>query len=203
MGNINCCCNKNTKELSNHEKKKKPVRLIPNDFEESCIIQHNTQDKSLKKEFNNKDKDNIDLINFFASHIGEDNENLIKLIESTLKSPINLDIFGLAPQEEQVLTLLSSNKKEYKFSVISLLGSGSFGKVYLVKYHQNKEVYAMKVIDKKMVKALNSKTSTMRERLILEKINSPFIVKLEFAFQSKDSLFFITEFGQGGELFYH
>lgn len=201
MGNFNCCCNKKTKELNNVEKKKKPIKLVANDFEESCIIQYNPKyndGKDMKSS-----NENAILSDFFTSHIGNDNENVVKLIQSTLKTPINLDIFGLIPNEEQVLTLLSSNKQEYKFNVISLLGSGSFGKVYLVRYQENKEVYAMKVVDKKMVKTLNSKTSTMRERFILEKINSPFIVKLEFAFQSKDSLFFITEFGQGGELFYH
>ena len=37
----------------------------------------------------------------------------------------------------------------------------------------------------------------------MEKIDSPFIIKLYYAFQSDTRLFFITDFLNGGELFYH
>ena len=39
--------------------------------------------------------------------------------------------------------------------------------------------------------------------MILERINSPFIVKLHFAFQNPDRLYFVMDFLNGGELFYH
>jgi serine/threonine protein kinase len=41
------------------------------------------------------------------------------------------------------------------------------------------------------------------EREILEKINHPFIVKLHFAFQTPSKLYFVMDFLNGGELFYH
>ncbi len=41
------------------------------------------------------------------------------------------------------------------------------------------------------------------EREILEKINHPFIVKLHFAFQTPTKLYFVMDFLNGGELFYH
>lgn len=41
------------------------------------------------------------------------------------------------------------------------------------------------------------------ERLILEKISHPFIVKLHYAFQTPDKLYFVIDFLNGGELFYH
>lgn len=41
------------------------------------------------------------------------------------------------------------------------------------------------------------------EREILEKIKNPFIVDLHFAFQTDDKLYFIMDFCNGGELFYH
>ena len=34
-------------------------------------------------------------------------------------------------------------------------------------------------------------------------IDHPFVVKLHFSFQSADTLYFITDFLNGGELFYH
>jgi serine/threonine protein kinase len=41
------------------------------------------------------------------------------------------------------------------------------------------------------------------EREIMEKIKSPFIVTLYYAFQTADKLYFIMDFLNGGELFYH
>ena len=43
----------------------------------------------------------------------------------------------------------------------------------------------------------------LAEREILEKINNPFIVKLHYAFQTPVKLYFVMDFLNGGELFYH
>lgn len=47
------------------------------------------------------------------------------------------------------------------------------------------------------------KLKTEAERKILEEINSPFIVNLHYAFQSEERLYFVLDFLNGGELFYH
>ena len=44
---------------------------------------------------------------------------------------------------------------------------------------------------------------TIAEREILEKIKNPFIVGLHYAFQTDDKLYFIMDFCNGGELFFH
>ena len=41
------------------------------------------------------------------------------------------------------------------------------------------------------------------EREVMEKIKNPFIVNLHFAFQTDEKLYFIMDFLNGGELFYH
>jgi len=41
------------------------------------------------------------------------------------------------------------------------------------------------------------------ERDILERLDHPFIMKLQFAFQDSQHLYMIMEFVNGGELFYH
>jgi len=46
-------------------------------------------------------------------------------------------------------------------------------------------------------------THTKDEKSILQKISHPFIVQLHFAFQTKDKLYMILDFVNGGELFHH
>ena len=45
--------------------------------------------------------------------------------------------------------------------------------------------------------------NTIAERLILEKLSHPFITKLHYAFQTPEKLYFVIDFLNGGELFYH
>ena len=43
----------------------------------------------------------------------------------------------------------------------------------------------------------------MTERIIMEKIKHPFIMKLKYAFQTKKRLYMVMEYCSGGELFFH
>jgi len=45
--------------------------------------------------------------------------------------------------------------------------------------------------------------SWIAEREIMEKIKNPYIVDLHYAFQTEDKLYFIMDFLNGGELFWH
>lgn len=136
-------------------------------------------------------------------------KSTIDLLQSTVKFPVDFDFFK-SKDIDKILVLQTKKKNvEFKFKLYTLLGEGSFGKVYLVSIIENEhvindnKVYAMKVIEKKLIKSYKFENQTKLERVLLEKINNPFVIKLEFAFQSDNSLFLITEFGQGGDLFYH
>ena len=89
------------------------------------------------------------------------------------------------------------------FKTLKILGKGSFGKVYLVKNINTDKIYAMKVLDKQFVVQKKQISHTKTERIALEKLKHPFIVKLRYAFQDIKNLYFITEFLPGGELFFH
>lgn len=101
----------------------------------------------------------------------------------------------------------NSEKKIYlrknDFEILKLLGEGSFGKVFLVRKKDTGKVYAMKILQKNLVRIKNQENHTKTERLLLEIIKHPFIINLEYAFQTIDNLYLITEFMQGGDLFYH
>ena len=49
----------------------------------------------------------------------------------------------------------------------------------------------------------HQKENTLSERLILEKIKHPYIVNLHYAFQTPENLYFVIDFLNGGELYYH
>lgn len=83
------------------------------------------------------------------------------------------------------------------------MGKGYFGKVFLVEKKDTKQLYALKVISKLDVIKRNFFESLTYEKKILEKVNNPFIVNLEFCFTNPSFIFFAMKFKQGGELYYH
>ena len=91
----------------------------------------------------------------------------------------------------------------HDFEKLKVLGKGSFGEVLLVKLKANNKYYAMKILLKKQVKLRHQEVHTRAERDLMVRINCPFIVNIKFAFQDAQKLYIITEFMQGGEMFFH
>ena len=89
------------------------------------------------------------------------------------------------------------------FEPLKLLGRGSFGEVLLVRLKANKKVYAMKILNKKILKIKKQQTHTKTERDLMVKINCPFIVTIKSAFQDISKLYIVSEFMQGGDMFFH
>ena len=105
--------------------------------------------------------------------------------------------------EDQEGNPLGITLKINDFQRLKLLGKGSFGEVYLVKLKKNDKIYAMKILQKNFVRESHQEEHTKIERDLLSRINCAFIVNIKFAFQDKENLYIITEFMQGGELFFH
>ena len=87
-----------------------------------------------------------------------------------------------------------------KYKILSKLGSGSFGKVFLAQNKYTKEKVAMKQI-KKSNKDLLSDGKIRDEIDILKKLDHPDIVRIIESFNTKDSYVLVTEYCEGGELF--
>ena len=81
------------------------------------------------------------------------------------------------------------------------LGTGSFGRVHLVKYKPTGKHYAMKVLKKNEIIKLRQVEHTMNEKQILEQLDFPFLVKILGTFQDSNNLYLVLEYVQGGELF--
>ena len=82
-----------------------------------------------------------------------------------------------------------SKLSENDFNPISLIGKGSFGNIYLVRFNRNKSLYAMKVLSKSLIRQQNQENNTKSERDLMIKINCPFIVNVKYAFQNETKLF--------------
>lgn len=64
-------------------------------------------------------------------------------------------------------------------------------------------MYACKKLDKKRLKKKNGEKMALSEKEILERISSPFIVSLAYAFESKSHLCLVMSLMNGGDLKFH
>lgn len=60
-------------------------------------------------------------------------------------------------------------------------------------------MFAIKVLKKADMVAKNQVTNIKAERNILTQIDSPFVVKMYFSFQSRDNLYLVMEYLSGGD----
>jgi len=109
-------------------------------------------------------------------------------------------------KEEEGVTQLMEGGESVRledFEFRKVLGRGSFGKVMQVRKKSDGKIYAMKILKKKAIIARNQVEHTKAERKILQALQHPFLMTLRYAFQSKDKLYFVLDYFQGGELFFH
>jgi cGMP-dependent protein kinase len=84
---------------------------------------------------------------------------------------------------------------------IGALGSGTFGRVYLVQHKETKNVYALKTMFKSEIVAQKQQMNVINEKNVMLQCAHPFILKLYQTFKDPRKLFMLLEFVQGGELF--
>jgi serine/threonine protein kinase len=89
------------------------------------------------------------------------------------------------------------------FTLLKVIGKGSYGKVLLVRKKDTGEILAMKILRKDFIAKRNQIEHTRTERSVLERVKHPFIVQLKYAFQNSTKLYFVLEYCPGGELFFH
>lgn len=88
------------------------------------------------------------------------------------------------------------------FDLLKVLGKGSFGKVMLAKKKDTGQIFALKILKKKVLYQRDQVDHTKAERQILQGVKHPFIVNLKYAFQNPEKLYLVTDFAAGGELFF-
>ncbi|KAJ8274227.1 hypothetical protein COCON_G00088520 [Conger conger] len=93
-----------------------------------------------------------------------------------------------------------TDKYFYEFRT---LGKGGFGEVCAVQVKNTGQMYACKKLEKKRLKKKHGQKMALLEKQILEKVNSPFIVSLAYAYETKTHLCLCMTLMNGGDLRYH
>jgi len=93
--------------------------------------------------------------------------------------------------------MLPDSTKINDFTLIKILGTGTFSIVYLAKYNENGVLYALKKISKDKYGE-----NVEREVKVMQRLKHPFIVSVEGFFETVNHFFIVTEYIDGMELFY-
>jgi serine/threonine protein kinase len=86
------------------------------------------------------------------------------------------------------------------FEIIKPISRGAYGKVYLARKKATQDLYAIKVMKKSDMIRKNMVSQVMAEKKVLELSRNPFVVKLYYAFHSKEYLYLVMEYLIGGDL---
>ncbi|QSL65708.1 hypothetical protein MERGE_003021 [Pneumocystis wakefieldiae] len=115
-------------------------------------------------------------------------------------SDITSRIPPLSPKISSITPAVRTVPSIKDFEIIKPISKGAFGTVYLSKKKATGDYYAIKVLKKADMIAKNQVINVRAERAILmAQGESPFIVKLFFTFQSKDYLYLVMEYLNGGD----
>ncbi|XP_073105524.1 3-phosphoinositide-dependent protein kinase 2 isoform X1 [Elaeis guineensis] len=104
----------------------------------------------------------------------------------------NNSISFRAPQEQFTIN---------DFELGKIYGVGSYSKVVRAKKKDSGNIYALKIMDKKFIMKENKISYVKLERIVLDQLDHPGIVRLFFTFQDAYSLYMALESCEGGELF--
>eukprot|EP00301_Raphidiophrys_heterophryoidea_P024975 c8265_g1_i1.p1 GENE.c8265_g1_i1~~c8265_g1_i1.p1 ORF type:complete len:517 (+),score=123.84 c8265_g1_i1:263-1813(+) len=100
------------------------------------------------------------------------------------------------------LTKSQAPVKLDQFNLLRCIGRGAFGRVHAVTKKDTGQMYALKTLKKVQVVKQGLAEFVMREKNLLAKLESPFIVNLVYAFQDPGHLYMCMDMMKGGDLRY-
>jgi len=117
--------------------------------------------------------------------------------------PYQADFDNINDQMEGLQVDDFTNMTVDQFERLVTVGTGTFGRVYLVRHRITKKYYAMKMLKKAEVVRLKQVEHLTAEKQILMSIKHPFVVNLYRTFQDEKHVYMVMEYVIGGELFSH
>jgi serine/threonine-protein kinase RIM15 len=113
---------------------------------------------------------------------------------SSSGQPLSPRLPSVAPSSRTTPTSIKD------FEIIKPISKGAFGSVFLARKKATGDYFAIKVLKKADMIAKNQITNVKAERMILmQQAESPFVAKLYWTFQSKENLYLVMEYLNGGD----
>ncbi|CAD8094423.1 unnamed protein product [Paramecium sonneborni] len=139
-------------------------------------------------------------LNYRYSQSPPKNQEIVQSKQIVAQSQQQLQSSYIESQNE----LLKDSKVTFdSFEIIKELGSGAFGKVFLVKLKTDGGIFAMKALKKKTLIQQKQIKYAITEANVLKSCKHPFILGLHYAFQTPNYLYLVLDYCQGGDLSYH
>lgn len=139
--------------------------------------------------------------NYIELEIKRKKEQLLKMKmesdDSISNRPARTYSQYTAKNEDKKLEVVPIGKQKLKptsFEIMQPLGAGAFGQVFLVKNKNNKEIMAMKIIDKERLQKDDLMPYANTEKNIMLHIQHPFIIALKHSFQTPEKFFLLMEY---------
>lgn len=102
-------------------------------------------------------------------------------------------------RERAFLRKRRTKPKNKDFNIITQVGQGGYGQVFLARKKDTKEICALKVLNKRLLSRTDETRHVLTERDILTNTRSEWLVKLYYAFQDSESVYMAMEFVPGGD----
>uniref|UniRef100_A0A8C7GNK0 Protein kinase C n=1 Tax=Oncorhynchus kisutch TaxID=8019 RepID=A0A8C7GNK0_ONCKI len=135
-----------------------------------------------------------------APNCGVDARGIAKVLSDLGVTP---DKISSSAQRRKKVSETTKRMTLQDFLFIKVLGKGSFGKVMLAELKGTDEVYAVKVLKKDVILQDDDVDCTLTEKRILALARKhPYLTQLFCCFQTKDRLFFVMEYVNGGDLMF-
>ncbi|PKU69987.1 probable serine/threonine protein kinase IREH1 isoform X1 [Dendrobium catenatum] len=128
--------------------------------------------------------DAIDLEKFDVTNTIMDEEDVARSLRGSPVHPINKDRTSIDD-----------------FEIIKPISRGAFGRVFLAKKRTTGDLFAIKVLRKADMILKNAVESILAERDILISVRNPFVVRFFYSFTSRENLYLVMEYLNGGDLY--
>lgn len=89
--------------------------------------------------------------------------------------------------------------RQHDFQILTQVGQGGYGQVFLAQKKDTREVCALKVMSKKLLFKLDEIRHVLTERDILTNAKSEWLVRLLYSFQDDASIYLAMEYVPGGD----
>lgn len=121
------------------------------------------------------------------------------------------EVWNQIEMSDDLLTTLVGGKRKIEkslsihvpslkdFEILKLLTKGGFARVYLAK--KQNDIFAIKVLNRQDIGEKTQMEHVFAERNIMATTSCPYVVRMFYAFATRENLFLAMEFLNGGDLF--